>query len=392
MAEVPRAAGEGGAYAQTSRAVAVSIQDVVKSYGAKRRQRENVRAVDGVNLDIAQGELVVLLGPSGCGKTTLIRCIAGLERPTSGRIEIFGEPVFDAERRVDAHPEARNVGMVFQSYALWPHMTVRKNILFPVQRMRDSSDERERKRKLAQEVMDDLGIGGLGDRYPSQLSGGQQQRVAFARALIGRPRVLLFDEPLSNVDAKMRRQLRAQIRDLKREMNFCGVYVTHDQEEAMEVADRIAVMEVGSIRQQGSPRDVYDRPNSEYVATFVGETNRLPATVEHVDERGTVVRTTAGLLDCVASLPLAIGEAGEVLIRPEDLRLAYGDDVDPEFQLTGSVTEILFLGARVEVRLQREGTELLASLQTGLEGLDRLDVGESITLNVIPGKARWLPA
>jgi iron(III) transport system ATP-binding protein len=232
---------------------ALGLRKDFSGRGADGRQG-SVVAVDGVDLRVRSGELVVLLGPSGCGKTTLLRCIAGLERPTGGEIRVRGRTVFSHTNGCFVPPEHRRIGMMFQSYALWPHMTVSENIGYPLTAL-----PRPERQARVVEMLDRLGIAGLGHRYPGELSGGQQQRVALARALVASQSLLLFDEPLSNVDAKVRRRLRTELRDLKRRSNFAGIYVTHDQEEAMELADTLVVMESGQVRQVASPRAVYER-------------------------------------------------------------------------------------------------------------------------------------
>jgi iron(III) transport system ATP-binding protein len=219
-----------------------------------RRSGEVVRAIDDVTLDINPGEFLVLLGPSGCGKTTMLRSIAGLETPSQGKVIVNDTPLFDAERRLAVPPEQRKMGMIFQSYALWPHMTVYSNVAYPL-KMRGVPGKEIRAR--VHETLALVGIPELTDQYPGQISGGQQQRTALARALVGGSQVVLFDEPLSNGDAKVREQLRFEIKKMHDELGFTGVYVTHDQEEAMALGTRIAVMRAGKIDQLGSSTEVY---------------------------------------------------------------------------------------------------------------------------------------
>ncbi|BDA84331.1 ABC transporter ATP-binding protein [Aureimonas sp. SA4125] len=306
---------------------AIQFIDVVKHYGT-------ATAVDGIDLSIKRGELVTFLGPSGCGKTTSLRLIAGLELPSSGQVLIGG-------RDVSRDPASeRNVGMVFQSYALFPHMTVLDNVAYgPVIRGEPKALAREK----ARSILDQIGLGGLHERLPSELSGGQQQRVAVARAVVQQPDVLLFDEPLSNVDAKLRRRVRAEIRDLQRRFGLTAVYVTHDQEEALAVSDRIVVMRAGRIEQIGTPEALYDRPATPFVADFIGDANLLEGKVDGG-------RFRAGMLD----LPLA-GQDGiaTVSIRPERIRLTAGGPAQ--------IVSATYLGSRTEyvVALGRE--ELLVS-------------------------------
>jgi iron(III) transport system ATP-binding protein len=254
--------------------VEVRVSALTKTF---QRKKESVHVLKQVDLEVRKGELLVLLGPSGCGKTTLLRCLVGLERPSSGTIELGGDVVADPEQGILTPPNRRNVGMVFQNYALWPHMKVSDNVAYPLK-------ARNLKRALnAGRVSEVLGIvqcDHLADRYPPELSGGQQQRVSLARALAPQPAVLLFDEPLSNLDALLRIEMRAQLRQLHRSLGFTAVYVTHDQEEALSLGTRVAVMNNGRIEQIGSPQDVYRNPATEQVADFLGARNALPMVVD----------------------------------------------------------------------------------------------------------------
>ena len=237
-----------------------------------RRRGEDVHVLRDIDLEVQDGELLVLLGPSGCGKTTLLRCLVGLERPDLGSIELGQTVVVDAARGISLAPNKRNVGMVFQNYALWPHMTIYKNVAYPLKAKKQKNVLREGR---VDEVLNLVQCGHLGDRYPPELSGGQQQRVALARALAPHPALLLLDEPLSNLDALLRIELRTQLRALHKEIRFTGVYVTHDQEEALALGTRVAVMKAGQIEQIGPPTEVYRLPATEYVADFLGARNRL---------------------------------------------------------------------------------------------------------------------
>ena len=248
----------------------VSVRELAKVF--RREDGSHARAIDGVSLDVAPGEFVVLLGPSGCGKTTLLRSIAGLEQPDAGTIAIRGNTVFDADAGIDMPPERRRLSMIFQSYALWPHMTAFQNVAYPLQ------NRRLKRREIAERVgrvFELVGIPELQRSYPGQMSGGQQQRVALARALAGDADLILFDEPLSNVDAKVREQLRVELLSMQRELGFAAIYVTHDQAEAMELAHTVAVMREGQVAQSGPPQEIYLEPASRYVADFVGSSNEL---------------------------------------------------------------------------------------------------------------------
>ena len=304
--------------------------------GVEKRYGETL-AVAGIDFAIARGELVTFLGPSGCGKTTTLRLIAGLELPTAGTILIGG-------RDVSREPaSSRNVGMVFQSYALFPHMSVLDNVAYaPVIRGGDRREAQARARK----ILAMLGLDGLGARLPSELSGGQQQRVAVARAIVQQPDVLLFDEPLSNVDAKLRRRVRAEIRDLQQRFGLTAVYVTHDQEEALAVSDRIVVMDHGRIAQIGTPHDLYDRPNSRFVADFIGDANLI---------EGEVAGGTFHAADL--ALPVS-GPDGPALVsvRPERIALKA-----PDAAPLGTVASASYLGSRMEYVVTTGFGDLLVS-------------------------------
>ncbi|QCX29046.1 ABC transporter ATP-binding protein [Nocardioides jishulii] len=259
----------------------VKISNLNKTF---HRGKEAVHVLRDISLEIAQGELLVLLGPSGCGKTTLLRCLVGLEKPGQGRVELGDTTVVDADARVFVQPNKRDVAMVFQNYALWPHMKVAANVAYPL-KARKMKDELKNGR--VHEVLQVVQCDHLADRYPPELSGGQQQRISLARALAPRPALLLLDEPLSNLDALLRIELRAQLRLLHRELGFTGVYVTHDQEEALALGTRVAVMKEGQFEQIGPPAEVYSFPATEYVADFLGARNRLELHTEG-DGRATV--------------------------------------------------------------------------------------------------------
>ena len=346
----------------------ISVQDLVKRYGDKT-------IIDRVSLDIADGEIVSLLGPSGCGKTTTLRCIAGLEVPEDGRITIDGQVVFDAAAGIMVEPYHRSIGMVFQSYAIWPHLTVFENVAFPLRVRGTAKAEVERK------VMHALGLVGLADfrdRPSPQLSGGQQQRVAVARAIVHEPAALLFDEPLSNLDAKLRDRTRAEIRKLQRDLHVSAVYVTHDQAEALSLSDRILVMSEGRILQQGPPPEIYGRPASMYVADVVGAANFLDVTVSGPAGTGVRATTRAGATIDAAAGPT--GGAGKAMIRPDRLFLN-GDGAN---RLDGIVRQRLFLGGHFEYAIEVGGDSLrVVSAQAVSEG-DRVavtfDPGDCIVL------------
>src|SRR5882724_3642561 len=263
--------------------VSVRIENLSKCFAG-------VPAIAELSLHVVASEMLVLVGPSGCGKTTCLRCLAGLERPTSGRILIGDRVVTAIEDGIFVAPENRQIGMVFQSYAVWPHMTVFDNVAYPLRAM---GTQRSAIKPRVEEALRLVQLAHLADRYSSQLSGGQQQRVALARSLVAEPRLLLFDEPLSNLDANLRTQMRIEIKELQKKLSFTGVYVTHDQAEALAIADRVAIVEHGLLRQIGTPREVYDHPANAFVAGFMGSTNLFEAVVKEC-ANGIVTVETAG--------------------------------------------------------------------------------------------------
>jgi iron(III) transport system ATP-binding protein len=320
---------------------AVRFDHITKRFGA-------TAAVDGVTLTIGAGELFFLLGPSGCGKSTLLRLIAGLHEPTSGRI-------YFNDRDVTAlGTEQRNAVMCFQSYALWPHMTVRDNVRFGLAVRKVPRQEQERR---VAAVLDLVGMAPLAGRKPNELSGGQQQRVALARALVVEPACLLLDEPLSNLDAKLRHGMRSEIRRICKASGFTTVYVTHDQKEALSIADRIAVMKDGKVVQVGTPGDLYHRPATSFVADFIGQTNLIRGTVTAREAGRYVVRTPAGTIQAAVN-GTAVNVNDVVLsIRPEQLRVARGDPGGGN-RLVGRSLETSFLGDASEHVLDVGGQRL----------------------------------
>ena len=316
----------------------VSVESVSKRFGA-------VRAVDGVSLAVADGRLLTLLGPSGCGKTTTLRMIAGLEQNDTGRITIGDRVVSDPAAGVSVAPERREIGMVFQSYAIWPHMTVFANVAYPLEvRRRPSAEVRER----VQGALRLMEMEHLADRPATALSGGQQQRVAIARALVFRPRVLLMDEPLSNLDAKLREQMRVEVRALQQRLGITTVYVTHDQEEAMVLSDEIAVMHEGRVLQAAAPETIYTRPANRTVAAFVGAPNLLEAKTREVRPAtgATLARVEGEGWEgwCAGPEDLVAGEPVTVIVRPEVIQ--FGGRPGPGIAWTGVVQQRFFRGTR----------------------------------------------
>ncbi len=319
----------------------VALQHVTKRFGSHR-------AVDDVSLEIADGEIFFLLGPSGCGKTTLLRCIAGFYIPDSGTIRI-GEQ--DATR---LPPHQRDTAMVFQSYALWPHLTVRENVAFGLELRGVSKQERARR---VDEALAMVKMTERADDRPTQLSGGQQQRVALARALVVRPKCLLLDEPLSNLDAKLRLEMRAEIRRICQEAGLTAIYVTHDQKEALSIADRLAVLHNGRVEQVGPPRDVYERPANRFVAGFIGETNLIEGPVVAADSRRVVVQADHGTITSTVlpAEPVRVGQRVTLSVRPEVIHIGQppADDVNV---LHGVLRESVYLGEMAQDTVAVAGT------------------------------------
>jgi iron(III) transport system ATP-binding protein len=327
----------------------VELRGLVKRYGP-------LAVVDNVSLTIEHGRLVCLLGPSGCGKTTTLRLIAGFVEPSAGEIRV-GEQVISSPSRT-LPPERRNMSMIFQSYALWPHMTVAQNVAYGLELRKIDRETIKGKLKA---ILETTHLEQLADRYPGELSGGQQQRVALARALIVEPETLLLDEPLSNLDANLREEMRFEVRRLHDEYRYTTVYVTHDQSEAMTTADVIAVMNQGKIEQAGSPEEIYDRPRSEFVARFIGSSNVVKGKAldeSHLSFSGCTLRCTGG--------KLVPGSDGAVAIRQHAVRVWASKPDKPENVVPGTVTRQVFLGASRDYMVETaDGTQIRVVAGTG---------------------------
>ncbi|MGH6916856.1 MAG: ABC transporter ATP-binding protein [Geminicoccaceae bacterium] len=347
------------------------VDRLVKRYGA-------VTAVDDVSFTVAPGHFISLLGPSGCGKTTTLRCIAGFERADRGRISINGETVTDAATGAFMPPNKRNFGMVFQSYAIWPHRTVLDNVGYPlkVQKKHARNVIRER----VQDKLATVGLQGLEARYPTQLSGGQQQRVAVARALIMEPKVLLFDEPLSNLDAKLRERMRFELVEIQSQLGVPAVYVTHDQAEAMVMSSRVIVMEGGQIAQEGPPEHIYAHPKSRFVADFIGLSNFVQARVEARAGDGTwLVQSPLGRHQASGEGPHQQGEDVQLVIRPERIALAEQPFADGQ-GFAAELQSRYFLGPYSEYFLQVGDQVLRAQSSAALA----CAVGERLYARIAP--------
>ena len=348
----------------------------------------DVTAVDHINLDIRPGEFITLLGPSGCGKTTTLRMIAGFEDATSGQV------LLDGENMVVVPPNKRPMSMVFQSYALFPHLSVRENVAYGLRLRKKSTEEIKEEVDIALAAMN---LTAMADRAPSQLSGGQQQRVALARAMVVRPKVLLFDEPLSNLDAKLRVKMRVEIRRMQKRLGISSVYVTHDQSEAMAMSDRIVVMNSGRIEQVDTPEEIYLHPASVFVADFVGRANFVPAQAQEVGEDGMVeiealgqkirVHSSEGAKEAVRE-----GKETVVLVRPESMRIQPTDEKPAT--LTGSLGQVvtsIFYGETVEYEIETEFGSLVCVVSDP-RAEDLLEEGQYVRLGIEAEKAWLLPS
>ncbi|AXB41455.1 ABC transporter ATP-binding protein [Amycolatopsis albispora] len=340
----------------------VTVGQLHKKFGSTTVLRE-------IDFTIRDGEFFTLLGPSGCGKSTTLNCIAGLERPTGGRIAV-GDTVFvDSAAGTFRTPEERNLGMVFQSYALWPHLSIAANLAVPLKIRKTGKEEQARR---ITEALDKVGLAHLKDRYPHQLSGGQQQRVALARALVYSPSVLLLDEPLSNLDAKLREQARAWLKRLQTDLGITTVYVTHDQDEALALSDRIAVLSEGDLLQVGSPHEIYERPAAAAVAAFVGRCNFLRGKVESRDGGRAVIRLEAGgaVVRVASDTAVTAGQEVTVAIRPEKFEVGPANrPADAANLLRTQILTRSYVGSRYEydVRLGKQVVQV-ESTEPGLSG------------------------
>lgn len=345
----------------------LSISNVSKVFGG-------VVAVEDFNLEIEKGEFVSFLGPSGCGKTTTLRMVAGFELPTSGEV------LLDSENITHMPPNQRNVGMVFQSYALFPNMTVSQNIGFGLQVRKTPADEIKR---TVDEMLGLIHLEKHAEKYPYQLSGGQQQRVALARALAIHPRVLLLDEPLSALDAKIRVELRQEIRRIQQKMGITTIYVTHDQEEALSLSDRIVVMSQGRMEQVGTPSEIYNHPTTEFVASFVGQLNLLP--VSEVDLQHGACKLNGQLVRFDHSEQRQISDKPRLAIRPEEFQFGQAGDRNV---VLGHVEVVMFLGAVVRLRV-RVGEALVSVDLFNERNMTLPRVGDEVTVN-FPAHACWI--
>ena len=357
-------------------AVALELKKVSKVF---QKDREIVRAVDDVSMTVAPGEMVTFLGPSGCGKTTTLRMVAGFEIPSAGVISIDGRDI------TNVPVNRRDIGFVFQNYALFPHMSVFENVAYG---LRVKGDRGEEVRRKVREGLDLVGLGKAEKRFPNQLSGGEQQRVALARVLVLQPRVLLMDEPLSNLDAKLRIHMRTEIRRIQKHLDVTCLYVTHDQGEALTMSDRIMVMHGGKVKQIGTPLEIYSDPSSLFVADFIGQANILHGDVLEVSGK-TLSIALPGItakVRAVKDASFVKGDQAAVVVRPENLLPAEGEGI------AGTILTATFLGGRMEYEVALEGGQTVLSFDPFLPGKRRWTEGENLRLTFDPAVAVALPA
>jgi spermidine/putrescine ABC transporter ATP-binding subunit len=343
----------------------LEIRKLIKRYTAQS-------IVGPISFGVAAGEFVSLLGPSGCGKTTTLRCIAGFETPSDGTILLNGASIEGQP------PNRRNIGLVFQNYALFPHLTIFENVAFGLRLRRVGDVELKQRVGHALEL---VGLPDLGQRYPRQLSGGQQQRIAIARCVVLEPRILLFDEPLSNLDLKLRLTMRRELRQLQRRLGKTAIYVTHDQGEALALSDRIVVMSNGRIEQIGRPREIYERPANTFVADFIGSSNLIDAVVVQTDAGATVVRTDPGLTLRAGPTTHAVGDRVVAMVRPERVRLVVEEESASDNRLKARIKEATYLGQDFHLHLSVEGEQALSVVTPGGAARE-LAPGDSVTVTV----------
>lgn len=363
----------------------VRVKGLMKTF--RRNDGKLVHAINDLSFDVHPGESVVLLGPSGCGKTTLLRCIAGLENPDGGEIEVNGRTVFSSEKGINLRPELRQLSMVFQSYALWPHMTILDNIAYPLMSLpRGERPSKAEAAERVQKIMATVGIAGLEKQYPNAISGGQQQRVALCRALIAGSSMVLFDEPLSNVDAQVRERLRDELIDMQRQFNFASLFVTHDRQEAMVLADRIAVLNGGVIRQLDRPARTYRRPKDRFVARFIGPANEFEVTSVRSPGTGDEIVGETKLGPISGAMRAEPGDKLVAIWRPEAGSLTEEEPASPN-RWRCTVTRSNFYGSEIEFTVDAGGNQVRVLAHGGRV----LPVGTPAWLSVETSEVLFLP-
>lgn len=379
----------------------LEVQDLTKSYvknsGRKRllNKTGDDEAIDenaalkGASFEVADGDMFTLLGPSGSGKSTMLRSIAGLEQPDKGSIRLRGRALFDSQSGANVPPSGRGLGMVFQSYAIWPHMDVFKNVSFPldVTKRRRRVDQNEIRTRV-ERLLEMMGLASLGERPATDLSGGQQQRLALARAFVTEPELMLLDEPLSNLDAKLRESMRIELRGLQQRLGQTSIYVTHDQEDALSMSSRIAVVNDGQIVQIGTPTEIYTQPNCKFVADFIGSSGFIEGEVESGDGQARAIRTVTGALICVDDSALRIGERVWVHLRPENITLHTTlPPTDLPNVLAGTLQSQSYTGAAMMHSVLVGGSEVPVRGRPG----ESAAVGDEVWLSVAADDVGVLP-
>jgi ABC-type Fe3+/spermidine/putrescine transport system ATPase subunit len=360
------------------------MRDTVLEFSNVVKRFDDTLIVDGVSFTVARGEFFTLLGPSGCGKTTTLRLLAGLEDPDAGEITLEGRCLAAPERGILVAPDKRGVGMMFQSYAIWPHLNVFENVAFPLRVRRVPADVIK---KRVNETLEMVGLAGMGERGGTQLSGGQQQRVALARAIAHTPTLLLLDEPLSNLDVKLREQLRSELRALQTSLNLAVVYVTHDQDEALALSDRIAVLNKGRVEQVGTPVELYEHPRTRFVSEFLGRTIILHGTMRNEPGRSTVdVQGSGHIVVHRQDGQFSDGQTVRVLCRPEDISLQPAGEACPN-QITGIIERIAYMGNHLEYTIGAAGRSLVLPVAKK----DPYPVGAAVCLAFDPASVTVLP-
>ncbi len=360
----------------------IVVSNLLKSFEGEKGK---ITAVNRVTFIVPEGKLFTLLGPSGCGKSTTLRCVAGLEKPEEGEIRIGQEEVFSSREKIFIPANQRDIGIVFQSYAIWPHMSVFENVAYPLRVKRLSKQERTKK---VFEALSTVGLEGLADRLAPRLSGGQQQRVALARALVKEPRVLLLDEPLSNLDAKLREQMRLEIKELQERLKITTLYVTHDQTEALAISDLIAVMNQGKILDLGGPKEIYHRPQSRFTADFIGQTNILEGRILEKSGLFVKVATVLGEISCSALEEALPRDEALIFIRPENLEVFSNRPLNAENTVEGQIKSLIFLGETLDCQILAKETILRARVHPSSSFKEK----DKVYLKIDPESSICIPA
>ena len=353
----------------------IRIKGLCKNFFSEGKQ---IKALDHVDLTIPANQIFTLLGPSGCGKTTLLRCIVGLEMPDGGEIAIGDDLVWSSEKNIFVPPEKRGLSMVFQTYAIWPHMNVFDNVAYPLQTRKEP---REEIKKKVEKTLQFVQLEGLENRPATKLSGGQQQRVALARALAPEPKVILFDEPLSNLDAKLREETRKELRSFLTRLQITAVYVTHDRIEALSLSDSLAVMRDGQVADIGTPKDIYFNSHQKFVADFIGRANLIEGTVAANDDVYTVVDSGIGTIVCRKMIEAVKGDAVTVCIRPEFIRVSSSLPEGERNAYRGSVASLVFVGESYEGEIEIGNSRMI----TQIEPTSRYEEDDDVYLSFEPG-------